>query len=333
MDKAVLQRYEQSVKQAEHWLLEHLQEDGSFKPNIHDLCAYHKAPFAFFQAGQIDAAHRVLAYIKQQFEQKPGFYATSMDSVTTDTFLKEFPCVPQAWIAMSAQMMGQFDISFQTLHYLRHFYHAEVGAFATLSPIAEGAANEVDVYTTAQLGLMSLYFGDLNKAKRAGNFLIRCLSIQPDIHNSFYLHLNEEGRFMTAFSNEEASFSHISVHQTNEGDFILGLIMLFLGKLYIATQDQSYLSNARAYLGFLRGCDSAILGKDATPMIARGVTSIATITKDEAILDIAFKTTDAAIENFSKSLMTAESSNNQMFDEVAEYAICVKKIHTELSNL
>ena len=68
------------------------------------------------------------------------------------------------WIALTAQKMGRFDVAYPAYDYLQTFFHPKLEGFTTRNPYGQGD-NTVDVLTTAHLGLVALYLGNLEKGK------------------------------------------------------------------------------------------------------------------------------------------------------------------------
>ncbi|MGH3684245.1 MAG: hypothetical protein ACRDRU_04720 [Pseudonocardiaceae bacterium] len=119
-------RYEQAADRAVGWLATRLRDDGSYGPEADDLACF----------------------------------ATSADHKSDNAAFTEYWAYPNGWLAMAAQRMGRFDIAYPAFEYLRSCHEPGRGGFRTSgsSGCSDGGA---DALTTAHLGLVCLYFGDV----------------------------------------------------------------------------------------------------------------------------------------------------------------------------
>lgn len=331
MDVTVCKRYSEGAHMASEWLIEHCLEDGSLQPTQTDLAAYYKIPLALFPH-DIAKANMALQFCWQQFGTDAGLLQTSADYKSKDPFLTHFPHSIDAWLALSAQQMGSFDIAQDIFHALRRLYHPEIGGFMTFAPLGEGD-NRIDLYTTTMCGLMCLYFGDLNKAKRAANMVARFLSIQPDIQHGFYLQLGVDERLMTNFVEEEKRYHIITTTEANQCDNILGLVLAFLAKMYLATHDESYLTSAKAYVRFVKICDEKVLTSWPTTYVAWGLALVGEICNDQQCLDMAMTIGDMMLDNFHQHLNKINEPSASDFELIADHAIAVHEFIASLSRI
>jgi len=257
MNVSTLARYRDSVEHASDYLLSALDDKGSLGQEADDIASYYKIPYLLYTNGKTVAASRTIDFIAERFMLPTGDFANSPKEKTQEPVLKAFPTYVNAWLAISAQKMNRFEIAYPAYKYLRDFYHPEQGGFVTERPYGQGD-DALDVFTTAHLGMVSLMGGDLGKAKRAGNFLQCAYSMQPDLNSGFYLRLGSDGRHITSFDEAESKYYLIHGNQPDQFFFVLGYIVGFLAKLYSATDDESYLSNAKAYVEILNRCHSSV---------------------------------------------------------------------------
>ena len=131
--------------------------------------------------------------------QGGGDFKTTHDVKSKNGALAEYWAYINGWIALAAQKMGVFDIAYPTYQYLASFYHQKNGDFTTQYPYGE-SDNIVDAFTTAQLGLITFYFGKIEKAKRAGKLLQKIFSIQPELRSGLFLRMLDSGKLVTDFS-------------------------------------------------------------------------------------------------------------------------------------
>ena len=105
--------------------------------------------------------------------------------------------------------MGSFDVAYPAYRYLNSFCHKKKGGFTTQKPYGE-SENIVDAFKTAHLGLTSLYFGEVEKAEKAGRLLQDFFSKQADLSSGFYLRMNDAGQLITEYPKEAALFHKVS---------------------------------------------------------------------------------------------------------------------------
>lgn len=287
MDIEVLAKYEQAAIRAESWLLENTLSDGDIAGQPLDISAYYLLPYVLHDAGCTQLSERTLNALSGQLNTSTSNLLVSK----TNEFLAHYPCIPYAWTAISAQKMGRFDISFDLLTRLRGFYHPDIGGFTSQAPYGQGD-NSLDVYTTATLGYMALFFGDLNKASRAGNFILRCMSMQPDIQHGFFLKMHEDGRFITSFNEDKAEWYVINRQAEQQSLFMVGFVIGFLTKLYLATQEESFISGARSYFEYVKAGNKMIVAQQVLGFVPWGISILARASGEPELESYAIKLAD-----------------------------------------
>jgi hypothetical protein len=170
MNPQLIVNYKRSADRALDWLLKQLKDDGSYGSGINDLACYYKSPYLFYISGRMEEARRILSHIQKKFMQPDGDFKTSVNIKSENGALAEYWAYTNGWIALAAQKMGSFDVAYPAYRYLKSFFHPEIGGFTTQNPYAT-SNNIVDAFTTAHLGLTSLYFGESEKAEKAGRLL------------------------------------------------------------------------------------------------------------------------------------------------------------------
>lgn len=329
----LLATYQHSADRALNWLSSRLQADGSYNAASRDLACYYKAPYLFYLSGRLEEAHRILSYIKKTFGRANQDFTTTPTAKSENDAFNEYWAYPNAWIALTAQKMGRFDIAYPAYQYLQGFYHPGCGGFTTHQPYGQGD-NEVDILTTAHLGLTALYFGDLTKATGAGKLLRHIASQQPDLKTGFYLRQREQGEVVTSYPHERAVFYHVSATQPNQAYFMIGYPIAFLGQLYRATGEEEYLATAQWYLDFALACQGNLRAFHLSHKVAWGAALLANLTQDTRYRDLARE-----IADFLVSLQAAEGGWLQAepaytaFDQTTEIAIWLQEIQAELRPL
>ena len=333
MDQQILLTYQQSSERAVEWLAAQLKNDGSLQASPHDLACYYKAPYLFFISGKIEEANRMLSYIHKTFGLENGDFASSKDGKSENVAFVEYWAYMNGWIALAAQKMGRFDVAYPASDYLQSFFHPTLGGFTTRNPYGQ-SDNTVDVLTTAHLGLVALYLGNLQQAKSAGQLMQTILSLQPNTTKGFFLRLNDKGNLITEFPEESALFFFVSTTQPNQAYFMLGYPIAFLGKLYSATQDSHYLDTAKEYLERLLTSQGNLRTFHYSHKVAWGSAMISKFTKDPKYTELATSIADYLVttQNPDGRWLTDQPAYT-FFDQTAEIAIWMKEIRCELSKV
>jgi len=333
MNPQLMEKYKRSADMGLDWLLQKLKNDGSYGPTVNDLACYYKSPYLYYISGRIAAAKRILNHIQQTFMQANGDFKTSVDIKSENGAFVEYWAYTNGWITLAAQKMGCFDIAYPAYRYLRSFYHTKNGGFTTQNPYGE-SSNIVDAFTTAHLGLTSLYFGEIERAQGAGNLLQRFISLQPELKSGFYLRMNDNGQLVTEYSEETALFHRVSAAEPDQAYFMIGYPIAFLGKLYMATGTSDYLDTAIRYLDFALGCHRSIRAFHFSHKVAWGAAIISGLTKEAKYSDFAESIVDylLSIQDASGAWLNSEPAST-CFDQTAEIAIWLREISTELVDL
>ena len=326
MNPQLIESYKKSADRALNWLLQQLKDDGSYGSAVNDLACYYKSPYLFYISGRMEEAQRVLNHIRQTFMQANGDFKTSVDIKSANGAFGEYWAYTNGWITLAAQKMGCFDIAYPAYRYLKLFHHPKNGGFTTRHPYAE-SNNIVDVFTTAHLGLISLYFGEIETAQGAGSLLQKFIAIQPELSSGFYLRMNDSGHLVTEYSGDAALFHKVSSLEPDQAYFMIGYPIAFLGKLYMAGGTSEYLDTAVRYLDFAMGCHSSIRAFHFSHKVAWGAAIVAGLTKEAKYTDFAESIVDylLSIQDASGAWLKSEPAHTS-FDQTAEIAIWLREI-------
>ncbi len=331
MEPQRLHSYRRSSERAVKALLHQLAADGSYGPQVHDLASYYKSPYLFALAGRPEAAYRILTYIKHTFLQANGDFVTSAGLKSENAAFVEYWAYINGWITLAAQKIGRFDVAYPAYHYLHAFYHPRHGGFTTHHPYRQ-TDNVVDVLSTAHLGLTSLYFGDLERATRAGQLLHRFVALQPTLQQGFYLRMNEAGEVITTFPQAAQIFFLVSAGEPNQAYFMIGYPIAFLAKLYQATRDAHYLATATSYLAFALSCRGNLPTSSLSHKVAWGAAIMANLTNEVQYAHLAQSIADYLVRIQDPSGMwLPDQPAHTSFDQTAEIAIWLREISAELS--
>lgn len=328
-------RYEQAADRAVEWLATQLRDDGSYGPDVDDLACYYKSPYLFQLSGRAREAARLLSFIRGRFMRPDHDFTTSAGHKSDNAAFTEYWAYPNGWLAMAAQRMGRFDIAYPAFEYLQSYHHPDQDGFLTSrhSGSGDGGSSDggADALTTAHLGLVCLYFGDLERARGAARWLARLLAIQPDLRTGLFLRRDRSGDLVRDIPEDKAAFHLVSAHEPNQAYFMIGYPIAFLAKLFEITADEAHLRAARRYLDFGLSCDGNLRSCPTSHKVAWGAAVLARITGDPLCAELAVSIADylLGIQDPGGAWL-ADQPAHTTFDQTAEIAIWLQEISAEL---
>ncbi|MCP2258546.1 hypothetical protein LX15_002244 [Streptoalloteichus tenebrarius] len=322
--------YERAARRAVAWLADRLEPDGSFRSADDDLGCYYKAPYLFSLAGHPAEANRLLTRIQSRFGQHDHDFLTGEDAKSANPALEEFWAYPNGWITMAAQRMGRFDVAHPAFRFLRWFHQPATGGFRTRGP--KHAHNTgTDALSTAHLGLVALYFDDMERAEGAGHWLAETLAMQPDLDFGLYLRRDGSGALVRDFPADATLFHLVSATEPEQAYFMVGYPMAFLAALHRATGNPGHLDAAWGYLDFALRTTGNIRRCHNSHKVAWGAAALARTTGDQDCLALATDVADHLLSTQDASgAWLADQPALTVFDQTAEVAIWLLEISAAL---
>ncbi len=157
-------------------------------------------------------------------------FTTSGDRKSENAAFTEYWAYPNGWLAMAVQRMGRFDIAYPAFGYLRSCQHAGQEGFLTGGPSASGEGG-TDALTTAHLGLVCLYFGDVARANDAGRWLARLLDIQPDLRTGLLLRCDRCAHLVREVPEDRAALCVVRAREPDQAYFMVGYLAIRLQEI------------------------------------------------------------------------------------------------------
>jgi len=232
--------------------VQQVDDDGYLIPAGSDLGCYYKSVYALRLTGYSVEAAKVLDRIMKLHYTDTGDLRNSPGSKSAGTYTSHFCQVyPNMWIALGAHLLGRHDVVRMLMNgIMNNYYDEELGTFRSscLPPVEQfdinsgAAAVEVFVLT------------DIEKAKRAGNFLIQHIENQPDPENWYYIRLEKPWTYLTTPDPRSAAYSAIEIDQPNQSYWCLGLPAAALAQLYECTGEAKYLQGATRFFETFLAC-------------------------------------------------------------------------------
>ncbi|MEB3166063.1 MAG: hypothetical protein VKO65_05260 [Cyanobacteriota bacterium] len=276
MPASLQDRCRVAALRAVDWITSLLDSDGGLGPACTDLSCYYKVPYLMHLAGRPGDAHRLLETIARRFLQRDGDFLTARDCRTADPVLASYPAYMSGWIAMAAHKLGRFSLSYPAWHHLLGFWSEAPPGF-TLHPHGSPMAG-FEVLTCAHLGLLALYFGDLERACGAGLALRRFLDLQSSLPDRLFLRMTGDQQLVSEFPDETAPLYVVDAHRPGQAWFFIGYPIAFLCRLHQATGEPEALKAARAYGAFAEACRPRMVAEHFAHKVAWGAAELAAAT-------------------------------------------------------
>jgi|GEM_PF-1204416 len=229
-----------------------------------DLQAHYKAPAFWAAVGDAEMAGRHRKLICDRFLRDDGDFRMA-DDVKGFTL---FPCTtvnqyiyPNGWLIVGMQKLGAYDVVAKALPFILRFQDPELGGFyyAFDPKTKEIDRRLLDSSSTSSAGLALLMTGRLEEARRAGDFVLRLLELQPNPDAYFFSCMRPDGQLHTDVFGSEDEWDGNGRKQkclSAEADghkeltWLIGKPTKLLAKLYTATGDSRYLDGAKRAFAF-----------------------------------------------------------------------------------
>ena len=213
------------------------------------------------------------------------------------------------------------------------FYNKHQGGFNTSGPYNRSDKDNIvtDTLSISHGGLMALYFGDLDKARAAGDLLLDFYTKQDNLVSGFYLRMDWKGNLIKDYPSDMAVFYWVSATEPNQAYFFIGYPIAYLGLLYRATGDDRYQTGADNYLNFALSTTGNIRSFFYAHKVGWGAAINANNTGNPAYAQLA--------RDIANHLVSIQQPNGQFlpelgaftsFDQTAEIALWLRYIHAEL---
>lgn len=231
-----------AAEQAFTWLKTRLEQEEQWAVTSLPLSAYYKVPYLFLITGHPEPCRLGLSWIRNNLLTDDG----SLLCVPAADGMRAEPAAVRetAWVASTAHFSGRFDISYPLLDFLVSCQGRNTGGVYETTRGVHAA--DADVRSTACAGLTYLAGGRIEEARRAGDFLAQTVMKQFDSAR-FRMRVDSMGRPVTTFPKENACHYVLSKARGKTDLSYLGLPMVFLCRLHLATGEQEWLDAGADY--------------------------------------------------------------------------------------
>ena len=255
-----LNRYRETIRKATCWIHDNIDSLVA----MDDIQGFYKAPYAWCALGDMKMAGVYRKLIADQFLREDGDLRSAPDAKGFYTF----PCTidnqyiySNGWLIAGMQKLGAYEIVQKSLDFVLKFQDPTHGGFYNTFDTKTKTIGKdlIDSSSTSSAGLACLAAGRMEQARRAGDFLLNLLAIQPEPDRYFFSCMKKDGTLHTdVFGNEDAWASDgrkqkcLSAEADAGGEltWLIGKPTKFLTHLYTATGEEKYLDGAKTAFFF-----------------------------------------------------------------------------------
>ena len=237
--------YRSACRRGTDWLLNRMNPDGSIGP-MRDRLYYYRVPWAFALMGETTAASRVLDWIaRHMFTASGAFEGVSPQGI----FESRYGPYPLACLVVGASLSQRFDIVVPGTASLLGWQDPESGGFYN-DHGNMSAAGEQEIFPTSQGGMTLVLAGQIEAARKSGEWLRRLWELQPDVQHKLYAVFRANQGLVTDFAPDQEALYVTRKNDPWQHHFNGGIAAAFLTQLYMATREDEWLNLARAYQEF-----------------------------------------------------------------------------------
>lgn len=260
-----IEAYLNAAQRGSEWLASKQKEDGS----LTRAEVYYKVPYAFAVTGRMVEANKLISWIKTDVMKENG-------DLNHNTY-------KNSWMAQGIHRLARFDVSLPAIGYILKA-QAECGGFCA----TDDTSQIVEPIYTAWGGLCAIYIGDLSRACKAGDCFVEIIKQQPD-EMKFYYNMTPDGKLLT-------NSGFVDATQPRQIYYNLGIAMIFLTRLYMATLKDKYLSGAKEIFEFTLRCSDDAYRTPPSGKSGLGCALLYYITGDKRARDKAIELADYLLE-------------------------------------
>jgi len=154
-------------------------------------------------------------------------------------------------------MLQRFDIVRPGTRRLLQWQDADTGGLWHVWD-QRTAQGEQEIFPTAQGGMTFILTGELEAARKAGQWFKRLRAAQPDFEHKLYAVWTRAGGLMTQVPADKVELYVTRKDLPWQHHFNGGIAAAFLAELYLATGEEEWLDLAREYQRFSMTSDACI---------------------------------------------------------------------------
>jgi len=237
---------------------------------------YYKAPWALAAAGYPQSAWRLLDWIRDHIQTQPGQFHCGDDLPE----LLRSSTYRNVIIMIGAMLLGRFDIvNDAAIENLKSYQHPTIGAFYGEQRYHTGV--DLNTNHTGMAGLLCLYAGLIEEAKRAGDYILAHLADQPAPDQIFYINTDVHGQLIIDCTQDERIWRVVDYTQPQGHFWAMGTGAVFLASLFARTGDAKYIDAAKTLVRLSYRLAPGFSAWPSSGKIAWGAARIYAFTREE----------------------------------------------------
>jgi hypothetical protein len=287
-----LATYRQACRRGTDWLLGFMNADGSIGP-VQERLFYYRVPWTFALMGEITPASRVLDWISRHMLTPQGaFEGISPQGI----FGERYGSYPLACLLVGAVMRQRFDIVYRgTEHLLTWQDPLSGGLYNNCADMT--ATGEQELFPTCQAGMTFILTGQIEAARKAGQWVQRLWQLQPDVDRMLH-HVYSPAKGLVAdFAPDQQAVYVTRKDQPWQHHYNGGIAAAFLTQLYMATGEEQWLDLARKYQDFSMTTDACQFQSMQTCKSGWGSGLLYLVTREQTYRDWTLRLGDWFVEH------------------------------------
>jgi hypothetical protein len=289
-----LSKYRAVIVKAREWLLKRQQPDGSFEGGT-IIQVYYNAVNFLVKVGAYEEAARLADWIAANYLKPDGDFRGNPDSRSAQQKALRHIYM-DGWLVHSFQRMGRFDLSMAGLKYINSFQDNNTGGFWSAADPDYTPRRELLELSGASTAILAmLYCGQLNRVKRAADFICMLVDSQPDFSRYLYTVYKPGSGLITNPPVEMFDAYVVDCQKDWAWYWQLGFAMHALGKTYLATKQKKYLQTAKLLFDFFEHCREDRFQALASGKVAWGTAILYKVTGEQRYL----KVVEQILDNFA----------------------------------
>ncbi|WDO11342.1 hypothetical protein ME763_37080 (plasmid) [Streptomyces murinus] len=261
--------------------------DGSL-PSSHDVIeSCYKGIWALQCAGRTLEAARLAAHMRTRFTPDGDVPTPRHEPY----FLDIHYLYANGYLAIGTQILGQFDLSSQSMSFIASQQNLDHGGFRSTGP--RTGDGRCDTVSTSISGLAALFHGKQEVALAAADFLSDVWKHQPDPASAFHTSVSAVGNLIT-----DADARHLKVQEPGQDWWFLGAPALFLTALYEKTGDEKHLQLARDFIHYMtQTCNQDAVLAPSCGKIGVSAAMLYRVTRESRYAELATQIADLIVSN------------------------------------
>lgn len=302
------------------YLLRQLRPDGGFGPEERGLADYYKAPTALQVCGETGAAHRLCQWIRRHGMTPEGDFGPRPPETLGYPY-----AYYNTWVILSADRLGQYDLSQRGMDFLMQFHDPISGGFYS-SPTERTAETLQDMWVVSGCGQAALCAGRVEVARGVGRWMKEVMRQQPNYPKQLYS-VFSRARGLHTVPDPADDVRYVCAQDAARDQYFFhpGIAGGFLCRLYQATGETEWLDLAREYMRFAEGAGDYLFRLLRSGKVGWAASILYTLTGETKYRAMALRVGDLLIETQSEG--GSWPCGRYQNDFTAEMVVWLDEIH------